>query len=76
MYVEVKQDDLSEFFNLIKNYQDTPSDNKKILKYVINRANPKFWNSFDWFNSEFKKQDSLNYGLMDLNRYLDKAINN
>jgi len=76
MYVEAKQDDLSEFFNLIKNYQDTPSDNKKILKYVINRANPKFWDSFDWFNGEFKKQDSLNYGLMDLNRYLSKAINN
>ena len=49
---------------------------KKIFKFIINRANPKFWNSFDWFNNKFKKQDSLNFGLMDLNRYISKAINN
>jgi hypothetical protein len=75
VYVEVKQDDLNEFFNLLKNYKDTDINKKKILKFVINRANPNFWKSFDWFNSEFKRKDSLNYGLMDLNRYISKAIN-
>jgi len=75
VYVEVNQDDLSEFFNLIKNYKDDKIDKKQILKFAINRANPNFWKSFDWFNKEFKKQDSLNYGLMDLNRYISKAIN-
>ena len=74
-YAEVKQDDLKDFFNLLKNYNDSVLDKKEILKYVINRANPDFWKSFDWFNEEFKKRDSLNYGLMDLNRYISKAIN-
>ncbi|KAB7884216.1 fatty acid cis/trans isomerase, partial [Poseidonibacter ostreae] len=75
VYVEVKQDDLSEFFNLLKNYKNNEVDKKKILKFVINRANPNFWKSFDWFNNKFKTEDSLNYGLMDLNRYISKAIN-
>ena len=75
VYVEVNQDELSEFFNLLKNYKDNDINKKQILKFAINRANPKFWNSFDWFNNEFKKQDSLNFGLMDLNRYISKAIN-
>ena len=74
-FVEVEQNDLNDFFNLIQNYKDTPSDNLKVGKYVINRANPNFWEIFDWFDNEFKKQDSLQYGLFDLNRYYSKARN-
>ena len=74
-FVEVEQNDLNDFFNLIQNYKDTPSDNLKVGKYVINRANPNFWEVFDWFDNEFKKQDSLQYGLFDLNRYYSKARN-
>jgi len=76
VFVNVKQDDLSDFFYLLQNYKDTPLDNKKILKYAVNRANPQFWETFDWFNNEFKKQDPLNYGLFDLNRYISRAANN
>ena len=74
-YVEVNQDELNEFFNLIKNYKDTPLNKKNIFKYVVNRANPNFWNTSDWFNDEFKKRDTINYGLMDLNRYISEASN-
>jgi hypothetical protein len=74
-YVEVNQDELNEFFNLIKNYKDTPLNKKAIFKYVVNRANPNFWNTSDWFNDEFKKRDTINYGLMDLNRYISEASN-
>jgi hypothetical protein len=75
IFVNVKQDDLSDFFNIIQNYKDTPKDNKKILKYAVNRANPKFWEVFDWFNKEFKEEDPINYGLFDLNRYISHARN-
>ena len=73
-FVIVKQNDLGDFFNLLQNYEDNEIDNKKLLNYVINRANPNFWEIFDWFDKEFKKQDSLEYGLFDLNRYISKAI--
>lgn len=73
VFLEVEQKDLNDFFTLIKDYKNTQSDIDKILKYTINRANPNFWQSYDWFNNEFKKQDPLNYGLFDLNRYISKA---
>lgn len=74
-FVIVKQNQLSDFFNLLQNYQDNEINNKKLLKYVVNRANPNFWEIFDWFDKEFKKQDSLQYGLFDLNKYISNAIN-
>ncbi|MFY9088123.1 fatty acid cis/trans isomerase [Arcobacter aquimarinus] len=74
LFMVVKQNDLDEFFNLLQNYNSS-EDDKKILKYAINRAHPNFWEVFDWFDKEFKKYDSLEYGLFDLNRYLSQAIN-
>lgn len=73
LFVVVKQDDLNDFFSLLKNYKNTDLDNKRASKYAINRANPDFWEIYDWFDSEFKKQDLLQYGIFDLNRYLSNA---
>lgn len=75
IFVTVKQKDLNEFFNLIYDYQNTKQQKEQILKFVVNRANPDFWQTYDWFTEEFKRQDSLNFGLFDLNRYYNKAIN-
>ena len=75
VFLEVKQDDLSDFFDLLKNYDNTPQHVQRILKYSINRANKDFWETYDWFDKEFKKQDKLNYGIFDLNRYISDAIN-
>ncbi|WP_226812367.1 fatty acid cis/trans isomerase [Aliarcobacter butzleri] len=74
MFVVVKQDDLGDFFDLIKNYSKHIEDKEKIKDYVINRANPQFWTVYDWFNDEFKKSNPLEYGLFDLNRYYKEAI--
>ena len=74
-FVIVKQNELSDFFNLLQNYTDTEINNKKLLKFVVNRANPNFWGIFDWFDKEFKKEEPLEYGLFDLNRYISKSIN-
>uniref|UniRef100_UPI0040481654 fatty acid cis/trans isomerase n=1 Tax=Aliarcobacter sp. TaxID=2321116 RepID=UPI0040481654 len=75
VFVSVKQDDLSEFFNIMQNYKNNEKDNKTLSKFAINRANPEFWEIFDWFDKEFKKQDPLYYGLFDLNRYISNAEN-
>jgi hypothetical protein len=72
-FVIVKQNQLSDFFNLLQNYQDNENNNKRLLNYVVNRANPNFWEIFDWFDKEFKKQDPLQYGLFDLNKYISQA---
>jgi hypothetical protein len=75
VFVNVKQNDLSEFFTLLQNYKETPENNSKVAKFAVNRANPNFWEVFDWFDKEFKKQDPVNYGLFDLNRYISRARN-
>jgi len=75
MFLEVKQDDLSDFFKVIKNYDNSKEHLEKIINYTVNRANPKFWKSYDWFDKKFKEQDRLNYGIFDLNRYDRRAIN-
>ena len=75
MFLEVNQNDLGDFFTVLKDFEYGERDIKKILKYTINRANPEFWKSYDWFDKEFKKQDKLNYGIFDLNRYLSDAVN-
>lgn len=76
IFVKVKQKDLSEFFNLIYDYQGTNEQKELLLKYIINRANENFWDEYDWFTKEFKKQNALEFGLFDLNRYYEKAIDN
>ncbi|RXJ91859.1 peptidylprolyl isomerase [Arcobacter sp. CECT 8983] len=76
IFIKVKQKDLHEFFTLINDYQESQEEEKLILKYIINRANPNFWDDYDWFTNEFKKQNKLQFGLFDLNRYYQKAINN
>ncbi|NVJ53889.1 MAG: fatty acid cis/trans isomerase [Campylobacteraceae bacterium] len=76
IFIKVKQKDLNEFFTIINDYQKSEEEEKLLLKYIINRANPDFWDDYDWFTQEFKKQDKLEFGLFDLNRYYQKAINN
>lgn len=42
-----------------------------LKKFGVKRSDPKFWPLFDWFNEDFKKQDPIESGVFDLNRYLD-----
>lgn len=74
LFIVLKQDELPDFFNTIKNYESKIKLKEQIRDYAINRANPDFWKHFDWFNNEFRKSNPLNYGLFDLNRYFVTAI--
>lgn len=74
IFAVVKQNDLPEFFRLIQNYQNDNEHNRLLLKFFINRANPNFWDVLDWFNEAFKQQNSLTYGLFDINRYFPTAL--
>lgn len=69
VFVVVNYNDLPEFFDILENYNNSDYYNKKIVKYFISRANPKFWEIFDWFQNNFNKAKPLKSGLYDLNRY-------
>jgi len=73
LFIVVKEDDLTAFFNLLINYKN--DDDVKLSKYFILRDNKNFWEVFDWFQNEFNKQQPINSGIFDLNRYFKKSFN-
>lgn len=73
-FVEIKQDDLSEFFNILINYKNNEDNAKKLSKYYKSRNDEDFWNTYDWFQNKFYELDPVNAGLFDLNRYYKKPI--
>jgi len=70
----VDKKDLGDFFDLIQNYNDNDFYNAKILKYGINRSDERFWETYDWFQEYCDKSETINGGLLDLNRYYPIAF--
>ena len=66
---DVEEDDLPDFFDMLKNFEDNEVYLAKIQKYAISRSHKDFWKYFDWFQDRFYEDDPLNAGLYDLNRY-------
>ena len=70
IYINIEQNDLPDFFDLLTNYDKKDEDYKaKIKKYSINRSDEGFWYVYDWFQERYYESDKLNAGLFDLNRY-------
>ncbi len=72
-FIDIRQRDLPEFFELLQ----TATDRKELMirfhKWAINRSNKKFWEYYDWFQQRFNKEQPMQAGLFDLNRYFHKA---
>ena len=74
IYLDINQDDVSEFFDLLANYsKESEEYNKMLQKFSVNRSNKDFWNTYDWFQNRYNESDKLNSGLFDLNRYYPEA---
>ncbi len=70
----VDKSELGDFFDLIQNYEDNDVYNAKVLKYGINRSDGRFWETYDWFQEYFNKDEPINAALYDLNRYHQRAF--
>ena len=73
LFAVIHYKDLPDFFDLIANFDGSEPYLEKIEKYFISRADPKFWETFDWFQAHFEHADPLGAGLYDLNRYYRKS---
>ena len=73
LFAKVNYKDLPEFFDVLKNFDGSMKYKLKFQKYFISRDDPKFWETFDWFQDDFNKSDPVNAGLFDLNRYYDRG---
>ncbi|MBD3796948.1 MAG: fatty acid cis/trans isomerase [Campylobacterales bacterium] len=64
---------MAQFLELMKNTNGSEEDLQKLQHFFISRSDPKFWEYFDWFQREFDRQNGVEAGLYDLNRYIRKA---
>ncbi len=72
-FVDIRQEDLPDFFDLLAHFSDSASDRRRLAKYGVNRADDRFWDVYDWFQARFLEEEPLRGGLFDLNRYYYKA---
>lgn len=69
MFVVLNINDVDDFLHLLQNFKGSAEDEKMAQKYFISRSDPKFWQTYDWFQEHFNKTDPIESGLYDLNRY-------
>lgn len=73
-FIDVREDELPDFFDLLANYSDSRHDLERLIKYGINRADDRFWPAYDWFQERFARDEPVRGGLFDLNRYYHEAV--
>jgi len=72
--LEVEPNELEPFFNLLAAYRDVPEDRAALLYYGIGREDQRFWEVYDWFQKRFEREQPVESGLFDLNRYFNTAV--
>jgi hypothetical protein len=72
-FVDVREEDLPDFFDLLANFTKRPEDLARLARYGINRADERFWDAYDWFQKWFNEEEPVRGGLLDLNRYYYQA---
>ncbi len=73
VFINVRYDELPDFFDLLKNFDYSDKYLTKFKKYFVSRADDNFWETYDWFQNYFNELDPINSGLYDLNRYHRKV---
>lgn len=72
-FFDVRMEELPDFFELLNHFKGTPRDLERLSRYGINRADDRFWETYDWFQQRFDRDEPVRGGLLDLNRYFYKA---
>ncbi len=73
-FFDVHVTDLPDFLKLLSSKKIEDKDIERFISYGINRSNPKFWEEYDWFQERFYKDQPVQAGRFDLNRYYPTAM--
>jgi hypothetical protein len=68
-FFDVRLEDLPDFLDLLAHFEPTPEAAERLAKYGINRADERFWATYDWFQQRALTDKPVLGGLFDLNRY-------
>ena len=74
LFLVVDFKDLPDFFDMLNHYDGSDEYVAKFLKYGVNRGDDDFWQTYDWFQKRFYKDNPHEAGLFDLNRYYHKVF--
>ena len=72
-FFDVREEDLPDFIDLLAHFEKSPQDLERLARYGINRADERFWETYDWFQQRFNEDEPVRGGLFDLNRYYYEA---
>lgn len=72
-FFDVREEDLPDFLDLLATFNKSQKNIKRLAKYGINRADDRFWETYDWFQKRFNEDEPVRGGLFDLNRYFYRA---
>ena len=72
-FFDVQEKDLPDFFDLLAHFEKSPKDLERLSRYGVNRADERFWETYDWFQQRFNEDEPVRGGLFDLNRYYHEA---
>jgi hypothetical protein len=73
-FIDIREEDLPDFFDLLATFALGTEDAARFLKYGVNRADEQLWETYDWFQERFNKDEPVRAGLFDLNRYYHKVL--
>jgi len=68
-FFDVTVEQMPDFLDLLANMGDTPEDIARLQSYGVNRSKENFWQTYDWFQQRFLRDQPVRAGLFDLNRY-------
>jgi hypothetical protein len=69
LLVDIREEDMPDFSDLLANFTKSPEDMERLAKYGVNRADARLWDAYDWFQKRFYEDEPVQGGLFDLNRY-------
>lgn len=72
-FLDVREEDLADFFDLLAHFKKGRRDAERLSRYVVNRADERLWDVYDWFQQRFSADEPVDGGLFDLNRYYHVA---
>jgi hypothetical protein len=70
----VDGEDVADLIDLLANFDGSEPYQAKLRKYGVNRSDPVFWETYDWFQQRLDEADPLQTGRYDLNRYYPIAL--
>jgi hypothetical protein len=69
-FFKIHEQELPDFLELLSNKEKAEdAEIDRLVSYGINRADPQFWQEYDWFQQRFFQKQPVEAGLFDLNRY-------